>query len=846
MQDAEQQEQDASTYITKLSMKGFKSFQRRTAVPFYEGLTAIVGRNGSGKSNIIDALSFVMGQRSSNLRAKKLEQLIFNGGEDRKPADEAVVTLYLDNETGVFDEFLEDDEDTDEITIGRKITRNGYATYRFEGHNCKRSKIDQILDKARINPDGFHFVGQGEIKDIINRTTTERRKIIDRLSGIASYEDKREQAEEELDEVDERLQELRIKQEMKKDRLEQLREQKEDAETYRELEDKKDTLSFSILTMRKRELTSQLEGLEESEKKEKIDRLDEAVNELDDELEERQERKDEINQEIEDGQDTTIIQEIERIKGKIERKKGEIDNKRSKINDIEGLLDDYEKLSGYQGRNSAVKAVLDMSKDGIHGTLGQLLHYDDRFSVALETAMGAKIDNIVVDSRSIAVDCVNYLKRNNIGRATFLPLDKVSPRSPSGASKRAVKKPGAIDIAINLVDFDQTYNRAVKHVLGDTIVAKELDALKSAGRVRAVTLDGDIMRKGGSITGGKKKRSRSKQSSSKPSINPEEKREQKEQLEDEIKELKKEIGQLHSLLEEKQEDAEEQSQISDDLKDEKGEINEKIDAIRDERREKAEELNKLQSQIGQVEKKRAKFEAEIENVEEDLEAFEQYDEDGMIEDDVSNLRRQRTKTINKMNDLGNVNMKAIEEFKAFKEKYDEFAEKLETVMQEKKEIEQIIEDIEAQKRQAFMDTLRTVDDAFSEIFTQLFDGGEAYLELEEERNIDSGLQIQAHPPDKEPHVIDSLSGGEKALTAISFVFALQEYDPSPLYVMDEIDAALDPNNCKEVATLLSDYAEESQVIFISHNEETVADANRAYGVSMRDGVSKVRSIELDV
>ncbi|MDY6771704.1 MAG: AAA family ATPase, partial [Candidatus Nanohaloarchaea archaeon] len=124
-------------------------------------------------------------------------------------------------------------------------------------------------------------------------------------------------------------------------------------------------------------------------------------------------------------------------------------------------------------------------------------------------------------------------------------------------------------------------------------------------------------------------------------------------------------------------------------------------------------------------------------------------------------------------------------------------------------------------------------------------GGEADLELEEEGNIDSGLIISAQPPGKDPAVIDSLSGGEKTLTAISFVFAIQEYRPSPFYIMDEIDAALDEKNSKTLSELLKDYAQESQLIFISHNNETVRHADRAYGVSMTDGVSKVRSIELD-
>ncbi|MFB6295084.1 MAG: AAA family ATPase, partial [Candidatus Nanohaloarchaea archaeon] len=145
----------------------------------------------------------------------------------------------------------------------------------------------------------------------------------------------------------------------------------------------------------------------------------------------------------------------------------------------------------------------------------------------------------------------------------------------------------------------------------------------------------------------------------------------------------------------------------------------------------------------------------------------------------------------------------------------------------------------------FMATLEEVNEAFQDIFTTLFDGGDAWLELEEDGNIDSGLKIEAQPPDKDPHVIDSLSGGEKSLTAVAFVFALQEYDPSPFYIMDEIDAALDDQNSKRLSELLREYADEYQLIMISHNNETVRHADRAYGVSMQDGVSQVRSVELE-
>ncbi|MCJ7450474.1 MAG: chromosome segregation protein SMC [Candidatus Nanohaloarchaeota archaeon QJJ-9] len=832
---------EGKTRITKLTMKGFKSFQQKTAIPFYKGLTAIVGSNGSGKSNILDAISFVMGKRSSHLRAEKLEQLIFNGGDSRKPSDKAEVTLYLDNSSGIFDEFLDSHED--EVKIGRKVKRNGYATYRFQGTNCKRKKIDAILDKADINPDGYHFVRQGKVTSIVKMTPMERKKIIEDISGISYYEEKKEDAIEELEEVQERLNEFQIKKELKKNRLEQLRDDKEAAEEYKKLEEKKKDLKYSILRKRKETLEKEIKSLGEEEKEERIEELEEKVEELDERLEELEEEKEKVQDEIEKEEDTNIVKEIERLKGKIERKKGKVENKREKVSDIDSLLSDYEKMSSYSGRNRAVKKILNQDKNSVYGTVGQLLHYEKRYSAAIETALGGKIDNIVVENYQTATECVNYLKKNKIGRASFLPMDRISRRSKTKTEKKAVSKPGVIDYAINLVEFDSKYEKAINHVLGYTLVAEDLGSLKKAGRVRAVTLDGDILRKGGSVTGGKKKRSRSKKKKS-SSINPEKKKKKKEQLEEEIEELKKEIGELNKMLEEKKQEQEDSSEVSEELKERKNEIQEEIDETREERKEKAEELNKLRSKIGDVQKKRAKFEAELDNVKEELEEFEEYSKEEVIDDKLSNLRRNRTRTINKMNDLGNVNMRAIEEYKEFKEEYDQFIEKIEEVEEEKQEIEEIIEDIESNKREKFTETMETVSENFNEIFNNLFNGGEANLELEEE-DIDSGLLLKAHPPEKEPHVIDALSGGEKTLTAIAFLFALQEHDPSPFYVMDEIDAALDQKNSKRLSDLLKDYSEDYQFLFISHNEETVRHADRAYGASMRDGVSKIRSIELE-
>jgi len=192
--------------------------------------------------------------------------------------------------------------------------------------------------------------------------------------------------------------------------------------------------------------------------------------------------------------------------------------------------------------------------------------------------------------------------------------------------------------------------------------------------------------------------------------------------------------------------------------------------------------------------------------------------------------------------MGPVNMRAIDEFKEKKEEYDEFKEKVSEIRQEKLEIEDMIEEIESEKRDRFMDVFNEVNSSFQEIFNELFGGGNGELVLEDD-DIEKGLKIRAAPPNKDPHIIQALSGGEKTMTAIAFVFAILEYEESPFYIMDEIDAALDKSNAKKLSEILKEYAEGNQFIVISHDDITVRHAERAYGVSLRNGRSKMRSIE---
>jgi chromosome segregation protein len=424
----------------------------------------------------------------------------------------------------------------------------------------------------------------------------------------------------------------------------------------------------------------------------------------------------------------------------------------------------------------------------------------------------------------------------------MLPLDKIKDRDKSAKSQMALKKKGVIDYASNLIEYDDKYQRAINNVFSDTLIAEDLESVKDIDGVRVVTLDGDVMSRGGSMSGGKKKKRNSNKNNLSNNLNPEKKREEREEVEEEIEELQRDIAELKQMKERKEDEV----GTDEELKEEKKEIREELSDMREERQELYSEKEKLKTKIEDVGSKKAKAKAELENVKEDLEEYD-YDEDELIGLDSTpeDLKTKKRKVIKKQNSMGPVNMRAIEEYKEKKEEFEEFKEKVSEVRQEKLEIEDMIEEIEQEKRERFMETFDQIREDFSSIFEKLFGGGDGELVLEDD-DIEKGLKIRAAPPGKDPHIIQALSGGEKTMTAIAFVFAILEYESSPFYIMDEIDAALDQTNSKKLSELLKEYADDNQFIVISHNDITVRHAERAYGVTMKDGVTKMRSIELEV
>jgi chromosome segregation protein len=387
-------------HITELVLDDFKSFGRKTRIPFYEDFTVITGPNGSGKSNIIDAVLFTLGlARTRGIRAKKLTDLIHNPGHeddaDEPGPREASVTVVLDNADGTLDRSqvvnaagTEDVGDVDEISVTRRVKEtedNYYSYYYLNDRSVNLSDIRELLAQAGVTPEGYNVVMQGDVTEIINMTATERRTIVDEIAGVAEFDAKKQDAFEELSLVQERIDEATLRIEEKTTRLDQLEDERETALEYRSLRDEKaeyeSHLKAAELEQKRTALTRTQKRIEAKEQeladrratlKQHQSEVDRLENDLDD-LTREIERKGEDEQ-------LRIKREIEELKGEIGRLEATVESQEETVEDAEqerreafvSLDNKTEELDDLENEIRSIKVEKASVKSDIEGKKSDL------------------------------------------------------------------------------------------------------------------------------------------------------------------------------------------------------------------------------------------------------------------------------------------------------------------------------------------------------------------------------------------------------------------------------------------------------------------------------------------
>ncbi len=592
------------------------------------------------------------------------------------------------------------------------------------------------------------------------------------------------------------------------------------------------------------------------------------------------------------------------------------------------MLSEMEK--DFEGYSKAVKTVMREAArgtlQGVHGPVSNLLRTDEEYALAVETALGAAGQNIVIDTRNDGRSAIEMLKRTDNGRATFLPLDTIRGGLLRDAPEGA---PGFIGIAYDLVRFDARYEQIVANLLGKTLVVESLtDAIRISrngnDRFRIVTLDGQMIHVGGSMTGG----SSAKGTGVLSRANELDKlREKRKALDRELKDCESKLDRARSdlavvrndldiAMEDKNElsargsslhaeaaavantakqfqilldsltgDSEARRKAISDAQAQIGElkrqlqekqaersglsssaeeIRREIDAISksklelEGRRTRAEkttqernsELIELERKAARIEQKKLSAEMEEKQILDKLwDSYElSYTAAQELRRPVENLQRMNREISDlrrQISALGSPNIGAIEEYERVRERYEFLSSQRDDVEKAKNELLGILRDVTKEMKAVFSEQFSLINAAFMQTFKELFGGGKASLELEDEDNIlECGIEIRCQPPGKALSTLSLMSGGEMAFVAIALYFAILKVRPTPFCVMDEIEAALDEANVNRFADYMRRMADRTQFIVITHRRGTMEEADMLYGVVMQEkGVSSV--LELD-
>ncbi|MFP4656371.1 MAG: chromosome segregation protein SMC [Candidatus Woesearchaeota archaeon] len=312
---------------------------------------------------------------------------------------------------------------------------------------------------------------------------------------------------------------------------------------------------------------------------------------------------------------------------------------------------------------------------------------------------------------------------------------------------------------------------------------------------------------------------------------------------DEISNLEKKITDGEKELKTKEEQQAKFYKQFKGLFNEKTKANEEMQKAENEIANKNEKIREIERKINVANLELARINAELSGLEEE---FNQYEGVELVDKTEEQLKKE-IKDFEKMAEsIGDVNMKALEAYERIKEEYDKMVEKKETLTKEKNDVLVMMNEIEAKKQELFMETYERISENFVRIFKELSTKGDAFLELENPKSVfEGGMRIKVRLTGKKFLDIRSLSGGEKTLTALAFIFAVLEYQPAPFYVLDEVDAALDKRNAEKLAELVRKYTGKAQYILISHNDGVISEADTLYGVTMNEhGMSKVVSLRV--
>ena len=786
----------------KIQLNGFKSFADKTNFLIENGLTGIVGPNGCGKSNIVESLRWVMGETSAkSMRGSGMEDVIFSGTSNKASKNIAEVSVTVSNEKN---EGPIQYRELDEVNVRRKIEKDKGSKFYINDKEVRARDAQMFFADLSTGAHSPSMISQGRIGAIVTAKPADRRAILEEAAGISGLHVRRHEAELRLNAAENNLKradELRRQQERQ---LVNLQKQAEEAARYKNMSEDIKKIEAGLYYLKLLEIDNEIRVENEInvEAETEVTDFNNKITDLENLIKSETEKVSPLRE-----KNIENLSKIQRLNLELQS----LDEENTRIQDeIESIKKTLQTFEEDIGREKGIVIDANSNEKRLKEEKNELIEIDSKY---YDTEKQSNNDlSTSKEKLQIEIEKVKKLINSQKNQEAILALDdcrmliEVYARSYSkneNIKKESVKRNERIKI------IDTEIESWKNLLLNSEKMVTQLTERKSKLNNQLVKLDNQPKlqaEKKGQITEGLR-------------ISEKEKNENEEIINSTDEKIENLRSQLNQVQEQSIQIRERKASSSATVEGLKKRKNDLIDRINSELN--LSEVNILEN-------------SNLFGVEELPDAVNQ-------EDLLDKKKQEREK-------LGSVNLKADEETNKYEEEIKKMESDRTDLVTAIVKLKESINELNQKGRERLVDAFDKVDRKFNEVYTKLFNGGNAKLELvDSDDPLEAGLEMLVSPPGKRLQSITLLSGGEQALTALSLIFAVFLTNPSPICVLDEVDAPLDDANVTRFCSLLQELTKitSTKFIIVTHHALTMSKMNRLYGVTMPEkGISQLVAVDL--
>ena len=803
----------------KLEITGFKSFFDKTHFYIENGLTGIVGPNGCGKSNIVEALRWCMGETSAkSMRGSGMEDVIFSGTSNRPSKNIAEVSIQIENTDK--DNSIQFNE-LDEINVTRRIQVDKGSKYFINQKEVRARDAQTFFADLSTGAHSPSLISQGRIGSLVTSKPAERRAVLEEAAGISGIHARREEAEARLSAAENNLKRADELKKQQEKQLDNLRKQAEEATRYKEISKEIKSIEAGLYYLK----LSTIEK-DKSEIAEKLNEQDDELSAVKIDLSHNNQLLEEENKRLAPLRDRRMENLASLQKLNLEMTNLGEEESRIKTLQIK-LQNSLETLDSDLQREKSISLDASSNEKRILGEKDELLKTEKELSQT-EVKSQSELNQSKTSLQQLRFQLDEII--NEI--ESYIDSDKKLSKGLFEKLKKIVN-----EITSSQEQYASTYGKY------ETIKS---DSIKRRERIKNIDIE---LENWNSLKGNSDKMIQ-------------ELNERKNKIKFEITENQKNPEKIATTKGQNIQNIENTKKRSDELDQELTKAEEKYNLIN-------QNLKEIQEKFSILRENKARSEATIEGIEKrkkdliySIKNDLQLDNENnlltisnlnnLMPDDYPNLEKQEVsleKIKKRRESLGSVNLRADEETKKYQDEIKKMEDDRADLYSAIVKLKASIDELNQKGREKLLDAYTKVNRKFNEVYTKLFNGGSAKLELiDSDDPLEAGLEMLVSPPGKRLQSITLLSGGEQALTALSLVFAVFLVNPSPICVLDEVDAPLDDANVTRFCALLDELTKITQTkfIIITHHALTMSRMHRLYGVTMAEkGVSQLVAVDLE-